>query len=202
MERLGAGLRAQHPLVAGAETFAGVSPRARVFGEALERWLAPLFEALPPVFDATRDRVLRAAAARLADLGSSLHPEQRDEVIYDLVLRAPFSGVSHTERAFLAAAVHHRHTRSAPDKEEAYLRLLTEEQRKAAAALGAALRLGADLSGRAEPLLDVFDLSLTDGRLTLSTDRGHARVITEQTVKRLDALAAILSVPAGVVQAR
>jgi len=200
IENLASQMRATHPLVAGAEAFVGASPRARVFGEALEKWLTPLFESQPPVFDRVRDRILRAAAARLADLGSALHPEQRSEIIYDLVLRAPFAGISHAERAFLAAAVHHRVTRSAPDKEEAYLRLLTEEQRRAAAALGAALRLGADLSGRAEPILDAFDLTLADGKLTLRTDRTHGRVITEQAVKRLDVLATVLGVPAGVVQ--
>lgn len=200
IENLGSQLRATHPLVAGAEAFVGASPRAKVFGEALDRWLAPLFEAQPPVFDLERDRVLRAAAARLADLGSALHPEQRSEIIYDLVLRAPFAGISHPERAFLAAAVHHRVTRSAPDKEEAYLRLLTEDQRKAAAALGAALRLGADLSGRAEPILDAFDLKLDGGKLTLGADRAHGRVLTEQAIKRLDVLATALGVTAGVVQ--
>lgn len=200
IENLSAQLRATHPLVAGAEAFVGASPRARLFGEALEKWLTPLFEAQPPVFDRERDKILRAAAARLADLGSALHPEQRSEIIYDLVLRAPFAGISHPERAFLAAAVHHRVTRSAPDKEEAYLRLLTEEQRRAAAALGAALRLGADLSGRAEPILDAFDLRIDGGKLTLSTDRAHGRVISEQAVKRLDALATALGVVAGVVQ--
>jgi len=200
IENLGAQLRATHPLIAGAEAFVGASPRARVFGEALEKWLTPLFEAQPPVFDRERDRILRAAAARLADLGSALHPEQRSEIIYDLVLRAPFAGIAHAERAFLAAAVHHRVTRAAPDKEEAYLRLLTEEQRRAAAALGAALRLGADLSGRAEPVLDAFDLRLDGGKLTLSTDRMHGRVITEQSIKRLDVLATALGVTAGVVQ--
>lgn len=200
IENLSTQLRATHPLVAGAEAFVGASPRARVFGEALEKWLTPLFEVQPPVFDRERDRILRAAAARLADLGSALHPEQRSEIIYDLVLRAPFAGISHPERAFLAAAVHHRVTRSAPDKEEAYLRLLTEEQRKSAAALGAALRLGADLSGRAEPILDAFELQLIDGKLTLRTDRAHGRLITEQSIKRLDVLAAVLGAPAGVVQ--
>jgi exopolyphosphatase/guanosine-5'-triphosphate,3'-diphosphate pyrophosphatase len=198
VDRLPATLQAQHPLVAGAEAFAGASPRSRIFGAALERWIAPAFEAQPPVFGPDRDGVLRAAAARLADLGSTLHPEQRDELIYDLVVRAPYSGISHAERAFLAAAVHHRHTRAAPSKEEAYLRLLDEDQRKAAAALGAALRLGADLSGRAEAVLAGSSLSLAHGRLTLKMSRAHARILTEQALKRLDALAAILGVTPGV----
>lgn len=199
-ENLSSNLRAQHPLVAGAEAFAGSLARSRAFGEALEKWLAPAFEAQEPVFDRVRDPILRAAAARLADLGSALHPEQRGKIIYDLVLRGPFSGVSHAERAFLAAAVHHRYTRNAPDKEEAYLRLLSEDQRRAAAALGAALRLGCDLSGRAEPVLDAFSLQFADGKLTLRTDRQHGRLITEQALKRLDALAGVLGATAGVLQ--
>lgn len=200
VQNLGDDLRPLHPLVAGAEAFAGAPPRTRAFGAALEKWLAPAFEALPSVFDRDRDRVLRAAAARLADIGAALHPEQRGELIYDLVLMAPFSGLSHAERVFLAAAVHHRYTRTPPGKADAYLRLLSEDQRRQAAALGAALRLGADLSGRAEPVLDAFDLSLADGRLTLRTDKIHGRIITEQALKRLDALAAVLNVPAGVTQ--
>ncbi len=189
-----------HPLVAGAESFAGAIPRTRAFGAALEKWLAPAFEALPVVFDRERDRVLRAAAARMADIGATLHPEQRGELIYELVLMAPFSGVSHAERAYLAAAVHHRYTRAPPERKDAYLRLLSEEQRRAAAALGAALRLGADLSGRAEPMLAAFGLNLSERGLTLRADRAHGRVITEQAMKRLDALAAVLGVAAGVSQ--
>jgi hypothetical protein len=49
-------------------------------------------------------------------------------------------------------------------------------------------------------VLAAFDLTLADGRLTLRTDKTHGRVITEQALKRLDALAAVLNVPAGVSQ--
>ena len=112
-----------------------------------------MFAGQAAVFAKKREEVLRGAAARLADVGGPLHPDQRVEIMFDLILRAPLAAISHEERAFLAAAIHHRYTKAPPRHADAYMRLLSEERQAAAAALGAALRLGADLSGRSEPLL-------------------------------------------------
>lgn len=193
-EQLSPALRAEHPLVAGAEAFGATTERARAFGRALGAWIEAAFARQPVMFSAERDPVLRAAAARLADVGGALHPDHRGEIMFDLVLRAPFAGISHPERAFLAAALHHRHTRTPPVNEPAYERLLNGEQRTAAAALGAALRLGSDLSGRSEAILRAFSLKIDDHRVTLTTDAAHAHLITEQVTKRLEPLGAILGV--------
>lgn len=198
-ENLQEDLKAENPLVAGAEAFGAAQPRARAFGRALGRWVEAALKKRPVIFSAVRDPLLRAAAARLADLGGALHPDHRGEVMFDLVLRAPFAGISHSERAFLAAALHHRHTRTAPVGEPAYDRLLTDEQRTAAAALGAALRLGADLSGRSESILAAFALVVDDERVTLRTDAKHAHLITEQVIKRLEPLATILGATSRIV---
>lgn len=198
LDRMGANVLGADPLVAGAEAFAGPSARARAFGQALERWIEPVFAARTPVFSAGRDASLRAAAARLADLGGALHPDQRGELIYELVLRAPLAGISHGERAFLAAAVHHRYTKSEPVWSEAYEQLLDEEGRKEAMAVGAALRLGADLSARSEDLLNHFTLRLGDGALVLRVAKREADLVSEQAQRRLDALAAALGLQAQV----
>jgi len=194
VEHISAELRATHPLVAGAEAFGATTERGRAFGRALGAWIEAAFASQPHAFSAVRDPILRAAAARLADLGGALHPDHRGEIMFDLVLRAPFAGISHPERAFLAAAVHHRHTRGAPEGESAYERLLSDEQRNGAAALGAALRLGAELSGRSENILQAFTLTLTPEHATLTTDAAHAHLMTDQVIKRLEPLAAILGV--------
>ena len=199
VEQLSPSLRDEHPLVAGAEAFGATTERGRAFGRALGRWVESAFATQPAAFSKARDAVLRAAAARLADLGGALHPDHRGEIMFDLVLRAPFAGISHPERAFLAAAVHHRHTRGQPEGELAYDRLLNDDQRKAAAAIGAALRLGAELSGRSEKILGAFTLTLTKDKLTLATDAAHAHLLTDQVVRRLEPLAAILGVSAQVV---
>jgi exopolyphosphatase/guanosine-5'-triphosphate,3'-diphosphate pyrophosphatase len=140
--------------------------------------------------------VIRGAAARLADIGGPLHPDQRAEIMFDLILRAPLAAISHEERAFLAAAIHHRYTKAPPRHAEAYQRLLTEEHQAAAAALGAALRLGADLSGRSEALLAGFDVAAVEGKLVLRVKKKVAHLVTDTASRRLDAAANALGLTA------
>jgi exopolyphosphatase / guanosine-5'-triphosphate,3'-diphosphate pyrophosphatase len=149
-----------------------------------------------PIFGTKRDEVVRGAAARLADVGGPLHPDQRVEIMFDLILRAPLAAISHEERAFLAAAIHHRYTKSQPRHAEAYLRLLSEEHQAAAAALGAALRLGADLSGRSEQLLNAFEIEAVDTKLVLRVKKKVAHLVTETASRRLDAAAQALGLTA------
>lgn len=196
VERMSEAALAVHPLVASAEALAGRWSRARVFGAALETWIEPMFANRAPVFAPGHDRVLRAAAARLADMGGPLHPDQRVEVMFDLILRAPLAGISHEERAFLAAAIHHRYAKPPPRHAPAYVRLLSEERRTAAAALGAALRLGADVSGRSEALLAVFEVAVVDERLQLRVKKASAHLATETAQRRLEAAAAALGLAA------
>lgn len=196
VERMSEQALAMHPLVAAAEALAGGASRSRKFGRALEQWIAPLFVDRAPVFSSANDRELRAAAARLADIGGQFHPDQRGEIIFDLVLRAPLAAISHEGRAFLAAAIHHRYTKSPPRHADAYLRLLSEDQQAAAAALGAALRLGADISGRSEALLMQVAVEVSEGRLLLKADKSVAHLVTETAVRRLDAVASALGLKA------
>ncbi|HET9230765.1 MAG TPA: hypothetical protein VFO00_05725, partial [Vitreimonas sp.] len=102
----------------------------------------------------------------------------------------------HPERAFLAASIHHRYTKAQPRHAAAYLRLLNEEQQAAAAALGAALRLGAYLSGRSEALLASFEIAAVDGKLVLRVKKKVAHLVTETAERRLEAAAAALGLTA------
>lgn len=196
VERMSEAALAVHPLIAAAEALAGRSARARAFGAALDQWVAPMFARQPEVFGGNHDRVLRGAAARLADMGGPLHPDQRLEVMFDLILRAPLAAISHEERAFLAAAIHHRYAKQPPRHAPAYVRLLSEDRRTAAAALGAALRLGADVSGRSQALLEVFEVAVVDERLQLRVKKKAAHLATETVQRRLEAAAAALGLSA------
>ncbi|MGE0827926.1 MAG: Ppx/GppA family phosphatase, partial [Hyphomonadaceae bacterium] len=191
---MSAAAQAQHPLIATAEAFGAPVLRSRAFGKSLGQWIAPIFQQSAPVFSKSRDELLREAAARLADLGGPLHPDQRAELMFDLVLRAPIAGVSHIERVFLAAAVHHRYTKTPPADAPAYARLLDEEKQAAALALGAALRLGADISGRSEALLSRFRVEWQKGALVVSAAQGQKHLISDQAMKRLDGLGQALGV--------
>lgn len=194
-EQMDAEAHAQHPLIATAEAFGAQVERSRAFCRALATWIRPAFKNQPAYFSAERDALLRDGAARLADVGGPLHPDQRAELIFDLVLRAPLAGVSHRERAFLAASVHHRYTKTPPDHAEAFQVLLSEDERRAASAVGAALRLGADISGRTEEVLSLFRLSWERGVLTLSAPQGQRHVVNETAGKRLEALGAAIGAP-------
>lgn len=185
---------AADPLLAGCTALGarqGVSPG---LAGAVLGWIEPIVEALPKAFGGRRDRVLADAACRLADLGARLHPDHRVELAFDQVLRAPIPGQDHAERAFLATAVNARYGGGGATPEPATMdRLLKPEQRTAARALGLAIRLACDLSGRSPQLLVNAHVAVEDGVLVLSAAEGYADVLLgEQTRRRGKALAEAL----------
>ncbi len=188
-------VRGLDPLIEGCTALTARQGVDETLGPTLEAWLAPVFDALPPLFGA-RETVLRSAACRLADLGTRLHPDHRADLVFEQVLRAPVAGQNHAERAFLAVAAFSRHTAANSMPEAGALsRLLTEAQRRRARALGAAIRLGADLSGRSSALLAQSRLALKDGRLILSAAEGWSDMLLgEQTSRRATTLAGLLGV--------
>jgi len=189
-DAMGESLRAQDPLIAGALALGARSGLGEDLGPALEAWLQPLFQALPPVFDA-RDQVLIAAACRLADLGARLHPDHRADLVFEQVLRSPIAGLAHAERAFLAVALFARHTAATGTPERnAIARLLSPERIARARALGAAMRLGCDLSGRSAVLLGRSQMTVEHEAVVLTADAGWADMLLgEQTAKRASTLA-------------
>lgn len=194
-EALAPALAAADPLLASCEAIGlrqGVSPG---LPGALEGWLTGVTAALPRAFGEERDGVLTAAACRLADIGARLHPDHRVELTFDQVLRAPAPGQTHPERAFLAAAVNARYggpvETPAP---EVIARLLNDDQRLRARALGQAMRLGGDLSVRSPQILAGTVLSLKNGVLRLKSAPGHGDLLLgEQTRRRAKALAETLN---------
>lgn len=185
---------AADPLLAGCSALGarqGVSPS---LPGALKAWIAPLLTTLPPVFGTERDDLLADAACRLADLGARLHPDHRVELAFDQVLRAPVPGQTHAERAFLASAVNARYGGSASTPEaNTVSRLLNEEQRQGARALGLAIRLACDLSGRSPQLLVNARATVANGTLVLTASAGYADVLLgEQTRRRGKALAEVM----------
>jgi exopolyphosphatase/guanosine-5'-triphosphate,3'-diphosphate pyrophosphatase len=185
---------ARDPLIEGCAALGARQAHAEHLGAALTSWVLPLFRKLDPVFENGRDDVLTAAAARLAEFGAGLHPDHRADLVFDQVLRAPIPGMNHPERAFLAAAAFARHTGANVVREPQTMgRLLTYERLQRARAIGAALRLGCDLSGRSPPLLARSRLRLDGKAIVLSTDPDGADLLLgEQTRKRAETLASIL----------
>ena len=193
-EALDADTAADDPLLAGSSALGarqGISP---TLPAALRGWIAPLLEAVTPAFSPERDAVLADAACRLADLGARLHPDHRVELAFDQVLRAPVPGQTHAERAWLACAVNARYGGpSATPEPVTVARLLNEEQRQSARAVGLAIRLACDLSGRSPQLLVNARATVQDGALLLTASDGYADVLLgEQTRRRGKALAEVM----------
>jgi exopolyphosphatase/guanosine-5'-triphosphate,3'-diphosphate pyrophosphatase len=153
--------------------------------------MSDILAALPKAFGEPRDSVLTAAACRLSDLGARLHPDHRLELAFDQVLRAPVAGVSHAERAFLAAVMNARYGGGAATPQpDIITRLLNEDSAKRARALGLAIRLACDLSGRSSQLLANATATVKGGDLNLTATDGYADLLLgEQTKKRAKALA-------------
>ena len=193
LDSMAADIRKRDPLIAGCEALTASRGASAELGSALETWLAPAFGRLNPVFG-SRDAILLAAASRLADLGARLHPDHRADLAFEQVLRAPIAGMSHPERAFLASVAFARHT-SAPTTPDAsaIARVLSSERRQRARALGAAIRLACDLSGRNPRLLSHSAMSIRGDRLELTATPGwEDMLLGEQTAKRGQTLASAL----------
>lgn len=185
-------VRQDDPLVAGAAALSGRREDAEILGSTLHRWLRPVFTTLPVLFDG-RDDILVAAACRLADLGSRLHPDHRGDLTFEQVFRAPIAGQTHSERAFLAVAAFSRHTAIAePPEQPALMRLLSFQAQRRAKALGAAIRLGCDLSGRNPHLLEESVLSIEDETVVLTATHDADLLLGDQTKRRAQTFASAL----------
>jgi exopolyphosphatase/guanosine-5'-triphosphate,3'-diphosphate pyrophosphatase len=197
-------MRARDPLIQGCAALGARQGMTEGLGKALADWIKPAFSSLTPEFAEGREAVLIAAACRLADIGARLHPDHRADLAFAQVLRAPVAGQTHPERAFLALAVHARYggPPASPDR-DVIDRVLSEERRQRARALGLAMRLGCDLSGRTTALLQESALAITGSRLRLTAHKPWADMLLgEQTAKRAQALAGALGLelemgPAG-----
>ena len=195
-ETLDDATRAADPLLAGCEALGGRQGIATALPGALNGWITDIVAALPLAFGKDRDTVLTAAACGLADLGARLHPDHRLELVFDQVLRAPVPGQTHPERAFLATAMNARYGGPAATPEpDTIARLLDEKAALRARAVGLAIRLACDLSGRSPQLLANANATVKGGELRLTAAEGYADVLLgEQTRKRAKALAETMGV--------
>ena len=192
-------VRGDDPLIEGAKASQRAGSPQIAFGNALVRFLFPLLKTLPPVLDeagASDERCFRAAAY-LADIGSTLHPDHRAELARDLVMRAPIMGCSHRERAYLGLLVAARYDRKIPAS-ASEKRLLSEAQSQQARALGALMRVGATFSARSATILDILSARLDDDGLCLTLDRRYAALVSELVHRRLDQAASLFGVPAQI----
>ncbi|HSV28307.1 MAG TPA: Ppx/GppA family phosphatase [Candidatus Omnitrophota bacterium] len=181
-KRLPERLKVQDPLLAICRQMALMNSRFPEHGDELMQWMAPLF----PDETAHQAR-LRHAACLVSDIFWNEHPDYRGEQAFLRILRLPFMGVGHRDRAAIALTVFHRyqgnednpHARSA-------MALLDEASLKRCRVTGLALRLAHTLSGGAPNLLRRTRLVVDGGDLILELPDNPAFAIeNDRTFDRL-----------------
>ena len=103
-ESLPVALRNQDPLLSVCRRMASTNCRFPEHGEELMTWMAPLYPDEAPHLAR-----LRHAACILSDAFWNEHPDYRAEQALLRILRLPFTGVTHAERAAIALAVFTRY---------------------------------------------------------------------------------------------
>ncbi|WP_425403949.1 Ppx/GppA family phosphatase [Hwanghaeella sp.] len=167
-----------------------------VTGDRLNEWLAPAFPDSSPA-----EARLRHAACLMADIGRGEHPDYRAEHALMRVMRLPFVGTEHNERAFMALAVAARHSQPSDDVAAmATVKLLLDEDSMARArAIGLGIRLAYTLSGGVSDVLDCFVLRRIDEGLVLEVKDGEGdNLFGEVVERRLNTLAKAMNCPASV----
>jgi len=147
--RLPEPLRAEDPLLGVCRRMAERNSRFPEHGDELMAWMAPLFPG-----ETAREARLRHAACLLSDIFWNEHPDYRAEQAFLRVLRLPFMGVGHDDRAAIAFTVACRYQGNEDNPALAQaIQLLGEDSRRRCRMVGLALRLAHTLSGGAPNLL-------------------------------------------------
>ena len=186
-------VKTRDPLIDGCRDFARGFVQAEHFGPPLYRFLSPLLSIFPGAFDGEVDARLLQAACHLAGLGKNLHPDHRADLIFEDVLYAPVSGLSHEARAFLSLSLFRTYTaKQLPPIPGVVEELLIEPQRHVAACIGEAIRFAIVLTGRTPSLLSDFELEVSGGSLHLKYRTDRQAMLTKQVIYRLTKLSKLL----------
>ena len=185
--------RGEDPLMDACRRYAIRHRVSAVDGDQLHDWLGPAF----PEADETEQR-LRHAACLITDIGRGEHPDYRPEHTLMRVLRFPFVGINHHDRAFLALSVASRYGQLSEDEGLMPTIVAVMEDREClrARAIGMAIRLAYSLSGGVAALLNQFALRRLDDGLVLEVKEPDAAALLGDIVeRRLASLAKILDCP-------
>ena len=172
-------------------------PAVRSPGGTAARWSMPRRSL--PGWAARRSRRLPGigrcwpAAAFLSEIAWRQHPDLRAADAFARISRAPFVGIDHAGRVFLALAVATRYKSRLPVAASRTVnRLLPPAVRAEARALGLALRLAERLSIGEPAVLDGSQIAAEDGHLVLRLAPEHRPLASGKARTAADALARAL----------
>ncbi len=198
LELLPPAVRRQDPLISACESRSERSGRFAVHGTEIFDWMTPLFANEQP-----EQHRLRLAICHLSDIGWNEHPDYRAEHAFYRILRLPFPGLSHSDRAEMAVAVLVRYGGLDDSPVVTPLLALLDERRLFRARLiGLALRLAHTLSGGAPGLLPQTRMRIADKDLALQLPVDKDVFLSEAVERRLERLAGALALKPVIAPAR
>lgn len=185
LESLPDDLRHQDPLLSACKTMSERTGRFSVKGREMLEWMAPLYPD-----ESAEEHRLRYAACLLSDIGWNEHPDYRAEHSFIRVLRVPFAGLTHAERALLASTVYVRQNGDLGDPvTRPIMGLLDVGQLSWIKVTGLALRLAHTISGSAPGVLTKTQLVVNKEKLLLCVaDEDKDALVSEAVARRLKTL--------------
>jgi exopolyphosphatase/guanosine-5'-triphosphate,3'-diphosphate pyrophosphatase len=186
--------RETDPLIAAYMAVGRRQSRFRLDGDRLQEWTAPLF---PGLVEETRR--LHRAASWLSDMAWSEHPDYRARQAFTRSLTLPFAGSTHSDRVFVATALHARYGGPVEDPVREPTRyLLDDRSAQEARTLGLALRLAYTLCAGTIELLRELRLVRAGSTLVLEVPPGSSLFVGETVQRRLEAVARSLGATATI----
>ena len=178
------------PLVEGAQLIGLPLARVPEFAPELVSWTENLFPG-----ETAAEKRLRVAVCALSDIAWRDAPDLRAEESFRRLLEFPFIGVTHPERAFIAAAIHARYV-GRPDAPwlSPAIRLLTPAERRLAQILGRAILLAYRFSGGVPAVLESARLRIDSRSVRLEVAAAARAPDSEVVSDRLKLLASAIGV--------
>ena len=183
---LAAGERKRDPLLDACRYYAEKMAPNPAFGDAAFPAVDALFNGADPA-----GQRLRYAACLLTDIGAYFHPDLRAGHAFETALSAPFVGLTHEDRVWLALALYRRYGgRSATAPDEQAIGLLSWDAQQSAMKLGLAIRFAAAFAPKVGAPLAGCRLEIEGDQLIFRAPTDRHSLMGETPRKRLDALAA------------
>lgn len=191
---LPADVRRQDPVVSLAEEMALAAGRSPEAGYESFAWMSGLFRE-----EGAKQKKLRLAACLLRDVWWTEHPDYRAEQAFLRVLRLPFLGLDHEDRAALALALYYRYQSepSEPIIEQAHA-LLADTRIHRIQTIGLAMRLAYALSAGAPGWVGRTSLAVNGGKLVLKVPGREPMFASGSYDRRLKRLADHLGLAAQI----
>lgn len=187
-------VRRQDPIVSLAEEMARAAGRSTVAGYESFKWMSALFKD-----ETAKQKKLRLAACLLRDVWWTEHPDYRAEQAFLRVLRLPFLGLGHEDRAALALVLYYRYQAepSEPIIEQAQA-LLAQTRIHRIRTVGLAMRLAYSLSAGAPGWVGKTSMKIDGAKLVLRVPGNEPMFKSGSYERRLKRLADHLELAAQI----